>query len=119
MVRIRLRRVGAKNKPAYRVVIADARAPRDGAFIETIGYYNPVTNPETVVIDEEKAIKWLKNGAQPSATVLTLLSKLGITDKVKPAPSKKKSKAKLTAKGKLKPSPTKRSRAKSTTKETT
>lgn len=98
MVRIRLRRVGAKHKPVYRVVVADSHAPRDGSFIETIGYYNPITIPETVVIDEEKAIKWLKNGAQPSATVLTLLSKLSITDK-------------------LKPSPKKRSRAKSTTKE--
>jgi len=129
MVRIRLRRVGAKNKPVYRVVIADARAPRDGTFIETIGYYNPVTAPEVVVIDEEKAIKWLRNGAQPSATVLTLLSKLGITDKVKPGPAKKKAKAEVKVKAKpkpkpmakeeLKPSPRKRSRAKSTTKETT
>ncbi len=98
MVRIRLRRVGAKNKPVYRVVVADIRAPRDGAFIETIGYYNPITNPATVVIDEEKAKKWLKNGAQPSATVLSLFSKLGIVEK-------------------LKPSPKKRSRAKSSTKE--
>lgn len=105
MVRIRLRRVGTKNKPVYRVVIADARAPRDGTFIETIGYYNPVTNPETVVIDEERAMKWLRNGAQPSATVLTLLSKLGITDKAKPGPAKKKAKAKVKAEAKPKAKP--------------
>ncbi len=89
MVRIRLRRVGAKNKPIYRVVVADARAPRDGAFIEVIGYYNPLTNPETVFIDEEKALKWLKCGAQPSDTVLSLLTKLGIMSKFSSAKASK------------------------------
>lgn len=81
MVKIRLRRVGAKKRPSYRVVVADARSPRDGSFIEVIGHYNPLTQPETVVIDEEKALRWLKQGAQPTATVSSLLSKLGIMGK--------------------------------------
>ncbi len=83
MVRIRLRRVGAKNKPMYRVVVADIRAPRDGGFIEIIGHYNPLTNPETVVIDKEKAQKWLKNGAKPSDTVASLLAKVGVIERPK------------------------------------
>jgi small subunit ribosomal protein S16 len=84
MVRIRLRRMGRRNRPHYRVVVADGRSPRDGRFIELIGHYDPLTNPETVSIDEEKALKWLRSGAQPTDTVRTLLSKLGIMDKVKP-----------------------------------
>jgi small subunit ribosomal protein S16 len=84
MVKLRLRRVGARNKPMYRVVVADSRSPRDGAFIEVIGHYNPVANPEAFDIDEEKALKWLKQGAQPTGTVARLLSKLGIMDKFKP-----------------------------------
>ena len=83
MVKIRLRRVGAKKKPSYRIVVADSRAPRDGAFISIIGHYNPLTDPETVVIDEEKALSWLKQGAQPTATVTRLLAKLGIIEKFK------------------------------------
>ncbi len=83
MVKIRLRRVGAKKKPAYRVVIADSRAPRDGAFISVIGHYNPLTDPETVVINEEKALNWLRQGAQPTATTARLLTKLGIMEKFK------------------------------------
>ena len=83
MVKIRLRRVGAKNKPKYRVVVADSRSPRDGAFIEIIGHYNPLTDPATVVIDEEKALKWLNLGAQPTNTVSSLLHKSGIMDKFK------------------------------------
>jgi len=83
MVKIRLQRVGAKKKPSYRLVIADSRAPRDGAFISIIGHYNPLTEPETVVIDEEKALYWLMQGAQPTATTSRLLSKLGITQKFK------------------------------------
>jgi small subunit ribosomal protein S16 len=63
MVKIRLRRVGAKKKPSYRIVVADARAPRDGALIETIGHYNPLTDPPSVEINEEKALKWLRQGA--------------------------------------------------------
>ncbi len=84
MVKIRLRRMGRRNSPFYRVVIADQRSPRDGKFIELIGHYNPLTNPETISIDEEKALKWLRYGAQPTDTVRTLLKKLGIMDKVKP-----------------------------------
>ena len=83
MVKIRLRRIGAKNRPSYRVVVADSRAPRDGAFISIIGHYNPLTEPETVVIDEEKALHWLMQGAQPTATATRLLSKLGIMEKFK------------------------------------
>ena len=83
MVKIRLRRVGAKNSPSYRLVAADSRAPRDGAFISIIGHYNPLTEPETVVIDEEKALHWLRQGAQPTATAARLLSKVGIMEKFK------------------------------------
>ncbi len=83
MVRIRLRRVGAKNKPAYRVVVSDKQKPRDGAFIEIIGHYNPLTNPASVSLDEEKIIAWLKKGAQPSDTVKGLITKAGIYEKLK------------------------------------
>ena len=83
MVKIRLRRVGAKNSPRYRVVVADSRAPRDGAFISIIGHYNPLTDPETAVIDEEKALHWLRQGAQPTATAARLLAKAGIMEKFK------------------------------------
>ena len=75
MVKIRLRRMGAKKAPFYRVVVADSRYPRDGRFIEEIGTYNPLTNPSTVNIDAEKAKKWLGNGAQPTDTVRSLLKK--------------------------------------------
>jgi len=83
MVKIRLRRVGTKKKPSYRVVVADSQSPRDGAFISIIGHYNPLTDPETVVIDEEKALSWLRQGAQPTATAARLLSNLGIMEKFK------------------------------------
>lgn len=83
MVKIRLRRVGAKNRPSYRLVVADSRAPRDGAFISKIGHYDPLTDPETVVIDEEKALYWLGQGAQPTPTAARLLTKLGIIEKFK------------------------------------
>ncbi|MBM4446900.1 MAG: 30S ribosomal protein S16 [Chloroflexi bacterium] len=89
MVKIRLRRVGTRNKPIYRVVVADHRSPRDGDFIEIIGHYNPLTEPETFVVDEEKALKWLKHGAKPTDTVLRLLSKAGVMDKFKPTAAKK------------------------------
>jgi len=88
MVKIRLRRTGAKKKPSYRLVIADARAPRDGAFVAIIGHYNPLTDPETIVIDEEKALHWLRQGAQPTATASRLLSKVGIIEKFKPTKEK-------------------------------
>jgi len=84
MVKIRLRRTGRRNRPSYRVVVTDSRSPRDGKFIEIIGYYNPLTDPPTVSIDGEKALKWLKYGAQPTDTVRSLLTKLGIMEKVKP-----------------------------------
>ena len=74
-VKIRLKRIGAKKNPFYRVVVADERSPRDGKFIEEIGYYNPLTNPVDIKIDAEKASKWIKNGAQPTETVRSLLKK--------------------------------------------
>ena len=78
MVKIRLRRMGAKKAPFYRVVVADSRYPRDGRFIEEIGTYNPLTNPATVNIDAEKAKTWIGNGAQPTDTVRALLKKQNI-----------------------------------------
>lgn len=81
-VRIRLRRMGAKKAPFYRVVVADSRSPRDGRFIEEIGYYNPTTEPATIKIDEEKANKWINNGAQPSDIVKKLFDKSGISEKL-------------------------------------
>ena len=77
-VKLRLKRMGSKGKPFYRIVAADSRFPRDGRFIETIGTYNPTTTPASVSVDEELAMKWLKNGAQPSDTVRNLLSKQGV-----------------------------------------
>ncbi|NLM51355.1 MAG: 30S ribosomal protein S16 [Firmicutes bacterium] len=78
-VRIRLKRVGAKKRPFYRIVVADSRAPRDGACIDEIGYYNPTTDPVTLNVDSEKAQEWLRKGAQPSDTVKSLLAKAGIS----------------------------------------
>jgi small subunit ribosomal protein S16 len=77
-VKIRLRRIGAKKAPFYRVVVADSRYPRDGRFIEEIGYYNPMKEPSEIKIDAEKAQKWLNNGAQPTDTVKALFKKNGI-----------------------------------------
>ena len=79
-VKIRLRRMGAKKAPFYRVVVADSRSPRDGRFIEEIGYYNPLSEPVEVKIDADKAQTWIKNGAQPTETVKALLKKNGIID---------------------------------------
>jgi small subunit ribosomal protein S16 len=106
LVKIRLRRTGAKKQPSYRLVVADSRAPRDGAFIAVIGHYNPLTDPETIVIDQEKALGWLKQGAQPTDTAARLLAKAGIIEEPqarkekmkagtpdKPKASKKKAKA--------------------------
>lgn len=78
MLRIRLRRTGKKKQPSYRVVVADSRAPRDGAFVETIGLYDPLTNPPTVRIDDQKAKDWMAKGAQPSETVAKLMRRQGI-----------------------------------------
>ena len=77
MVKIRLKRMGMKKKPFYRVVVADERASRDGRFVDEIGYYNPVSNPVELKIDSEKAQQWIKNGAQPTDTVRALLKKSG------------------------------------------
>ena len=78
MVKIRLRRMGAKKAPTYRIVVADSRYPRDGRFIEEIGFYNPLANPAEIRIDAEKAENWIKNGAQPTDTVKRLLKNKGI-----------------------------------------
>ena len=83
MLKIRLRRIGARKKPSYRLVVADIRAPRDGAFIDILGHYNPLTDPETIVIKEEKALHWLKQGAKPTNTTARLLDKAGIMEKFK------------------------------------
>ena len=78
MVKIRLRRMGAKKNPYYRIVVADSRSPRDGKCIEEIGTYDPLTNPATVTVDAEKAQNWIKNGAQPTDTVKALLKKANV-----------------------------------------
>ncbi|TYQ18228.1 UNVERIFIED_CONTAM: small subunit ribosomal protein S16 [Acetivibrio alkalicellulosi] len=80
-VKMRLKRMGAKRSPFYRVVVADSRFPRDGRFIEEIGTYNPMKDPSEVNIDSDKAQKWLKNGAQPTDTVKSLLKKVGVIQK--------------------------------------
>ena len=80
MVKIRLTRMGAKKAPSYRVVVADSRYPRDGRFIDEIGYYNPMTEPATVCIDADKAKDWMVKGAQPTDTVKSLFKKNGIID---------------------------------------
>lgn len=77
MLKIRLRRMGAKKAPFYRIVVADSRSPRDGAFVEEIGYYNPTTDSAELKVDNEKAAQWIKNGAQPTDTVRGLLKKSG------------------------------------------
>ena len=83
MLKIRLRRVGAKKQPAFRVVVADSREARDGKFIDHLGHYNARQNPPEVVIDEEKALKWLRIGAQPTEAVEGILRRMGTLDKVK------------------------------------
>lgn len=80
-VKIRLRRMGTHKRPFYRVIVADSRSPRNGRFIEEIGYYNPLTEPKQVKIDEEKAVKWLLTGAQPTTVVKKLFTNNGITEK--------------------------------------
>jgi len=80
MVKIRLKRIGAKKKPFYRIVVADARSPRDGKFIDQVGTYDPKTEPSAINVDAEKVKKWLKNGAQPTETVKKLLKIAGVTE---------------------------------------
>lgn len=84
-VKIRLKRMGAKKKPFYRVVVADSRSPRDGKFIEEIGYYNPVSEPVDLKIKDDRAIKWLNDGAQPTDTVKDLFKKYGVYEKLEEA----------------------------------
>jgi len=81
MVKIRLRRMGAKKQPTYRFVVTDARSPRDGRFIEIVGHYNPRTEPKTVVLDEDKVKNWLSKGAQPSDPVRRLLAERGLVER--------------------------------------
>ena len=83
MLRIRLRRVGAKKKPSYRIVVADSRAPRDGAFVDQVGHYDPLTDPPTILLNEDKIVKWLGNGAQPSEPVEGMLKRMGILERLK------------------------------------
>ncbi|MGX4593854.1 30S ribosomal protein S16 [Leuconostoc sp. JNUCC 76] len=97
-VKIRLKRMGAKKRPFYRVVIADSRSPRDGRFIETVGTYNPISQPAEIKLDEEKILSWLGNGAQPSDTVRNLLSNAGILAKYNDSKSGKKPAKKATTK---------------------
>ncbi len=82
MLKIRLSRVGAKKQPSYRIVVADARAPRDGRFLERIGFYNPRAEPPTVEIDEERALYWLSRGAQPTDAVAAMLRKRGTLERL-------------------------------------
>ena len=88
-VKLRLKRMGAKKRPFYRIVAADSRSPRDGRFIETVGTYNPIVEPAEIKVDEEKAIKWLNNGALPTDTVRNLFSKAGIMKKYADTKEKK------------------------------
>ncbi len=82
-VKLRLKRMGSKQRPFYRIVAADSRSPRDGRFIETVGTYDPIKKEDNVVVDEEKALKWLSNGAQPTDTVRSILSQTGVWAKYK------------------------------------
>ena len=93
MLRIRLRRVGKKKQPQYRLVVADSHAPRDGAFVETIGTYNPLTNPATITVNEEKARQWIAKGAVPSDRCAKILSGVGIGEPPKYTPKEKKPEA--------------------------
>ena len=85
MLRIRLSRIGKKKRPAYRIVVADSRVSRGGAFVEIIGHYDPLQEPAKVVVKEERAIDWLRKGAQPSDTVAKLLTPLGILERARAA----------------------------------
>ncbi len=92
MLRIRLSRVGKKKQPSYRIVVADSRAPREGAFLKIIGHYNPLTDPATVVVKEEEAIYWLGQGARPSDTAAKLLTRTGVMEKAGRPPARYKGK---------------------------
>ncbi len=115
-VKIRLTRMGAKKKPVYRIVASDSRRPRDGQYIELVGTYNPLTTPATVNIQEEVAMKWLKNGAEPTDTVRNLFSEAGIMKKFAES---KATKVKKEAKSKKEVAPKKAPAKKTTTKKAT
>ncbi len=82
-VKLRLKRMGSKQRPFYRIIAADSRSPRDGRFIETIGTYDPIKKEDNITVDEEKALKWLNNGAQPTDTVRSILTQTGVWSKYK------------------------------------
>lgn len=82
-VKIRMKRIGSKKKPFYRIVVADSRSPRDGRFIEEIGYYNPISNPKQFKVDSEKVTKWISNGAKPTETVAKLFKSYNVTEQAK------------------------------------
>jgi small subunit ribosomal protein S16 len=88
LLRIRLSRIGKKKQPAYRLIVADSRAPREGAFLKIIGHYNPLTEPVTLIVKEEEAVYWLQKGARPSDTAAKLLTRLGIMERAGKAPVK-------------------------------
>ena len=113
-VKIRLTRLGDKKSPFYRIVVADSRVSRDKKYIELIGTYNPISTPEELKVDVEKAQKWIKNGAQPTETVKALLKKAGVAEEKKPAKKEKAAKATKTA-----AKTTTKTEAKTTTKATT
>ena len=92
-VKMRLKRMGAKKRPFYRIVVADSRSPRDGRFIEEVGYYNPIENPAVVKVEKEAVLKWLNNGATPTDTVRDILSKEGILKEFHEAKMSSKKKA--------------------------
>jgi small subunit ribosomal protein S16 len=86
LLRIRLTRVGKKKQPAYRLIVTDSRSPRDGAFLKIIGHYNPLTDPATLVVQEEEAVHWLEKGAKPSETAAKLLTRIGVMERAGRAP---------------------------------
>ena len=122
-VKLRLKRMGAKQKPFYRIVAADSRSPRDGRFIETIGTYNPIKNPQEISINEEKALSWLSKGAEPTDTVRSLFKSVGITkkfaDSKKKATKKESDKVEKVKKEEVKADTKKETAKKTTTKKTT
>ena len=124
-VKLRLKRMGAKQKPFYRIVAADSRSPRDGRFIETVGTYNPIKNPEEITVNKEKVMYWLSKGAEPTETVRSLFKKMGVTkkfaDSKKTAKKEVKKETKVEKKTEVKKETTKKAPAKktTTTKKTT
>jgi len=93
LLRIRLSRVGKKKQPAYRIVVADSRSPRDGSFLKIIGHYNPLTDPATLVVKEDEAVRWLEKGAQPSDTAAKLLTRIGVMERAGRPPMRYEGKA--------------------------